>query len=118
MDVSLDNVFDLPRLASCRLEIDIHVALGIDDRCDALRPNHVRCVGQTTQIESFHLYRFHAFPPGQRRRPLADREGAVQPDVVPNSTIAAALQAADMAGQRSSPPDISASPRHWRRKAQ
>ena len=30
MDVSLDNVFDLPRLPSCRLEIDIHIALRIN----------------------------------------------------------------------------------------
>ena len=60
MHVGLDNVFDLPRLAGRRLKVDIDIALGIDDGCDALRPNHVGCVRQATQIESFNLYRFHA----------------------------------------------------------
>jgi hypothetical protein len=60
MDVSLDDVFDSPILTSCRIEVDIHIALGIDDDCDAFRRNHVRGMGQAAQIESFHLYRFHA----------------------------------------------------------
>ena len=50
-------------LAGRRFEVDIHIALGIDDGCNALRRNHVRGVGQAAQIESLHLYRFHAFSP-------------------------------------------------------
>jgi hypothetical protein len=44
MDVSLDDVFDLGIHASCRFEVNIHIALRIDDGGDALRPNHVRGV--------------------------------------------------------------------------
>ena len=36
MEVSLDDVFDLQILAGCRFEVDIHIALGIDDGCNAL----------------------------------------------------------------------------------
>src|SRR5258706_10048349 len=100
MDVSLDNMLDLPRLASRRLEIDIHIALGIDDGRDALRSNHVRCVSQTTEIESLHLHRFHAFSPEYP------------------SPIAAAARAADRAELTSSPPDTSSSRLRLRRKAQ
>src|SRR5262249_47012563 len=64
VDMSLDNVADLPFLASRRFEIDIHIALGIDDGCNALRRNHVRRVGEAAQIESLHLYRFHVLTPG------------------------------------------------------
>src|SRR5882724_905338 len=101
MDVSLDNIFDLPRLASCRFKVDIYIALGIDNGCDAFRPNHVRCVGQATQIELFHLYRFHAFF-----------------SCTTLLSIAAAPLAADRAGLASSPPDISALPVRRTRKAQ
>src|SRR5262245_58993147 len=71
MEVSLDNVFDLPILAGCRIEVDIYITLGIDDGGHALRRNHVRRVGQAAQIESLHLYRFHALSLGQDRRLLA-----------------------------------------------
>ena len=52
MDVSLDDVFDLPPIASCRFEIDIHIALGIDDGCDALRrqPCKTRGPGSPNRI--------------------------------------------------------------------
>ena len=61
MEVSLDDVLDSPILTSCRIDVNIHIALRIDDGCDALRCNHVRGMSQAAQIESFHLYRFHAF---------------------------------------------------------
>ncbi len=60
MDVGLDNLGDLPTLLGCRGDINIDVPLGVDDGRDALRPDHVGCVGQASQIESFNLYRFHA----------------------------------------------------------
>ena len=52
MEVSLDDVLDLPLLSRRHFEVDIHIALRIDDRCHALRRNHVRRVGQAAQIES------------------------------------------------------------------
>src|SRR5262245_14233497 len=63
MDVSLDDVFDLPPFAGCRLEVDVDIALGIDDSREAIGPDHVGGVGQTAQIESLDLYRFHAYSP-------------------------------------------------------
>ena len=39
MDVSLDNMFDLPSLSGCRREVDIDIALGVDDGSDPLRPD-------------------------------------------------------------------------------
>jgi len=66
MNVSFDDVFDLHVFGRCRVEVDVHVALGIDDGCHALRRNHIRGVGQAAQIESLHLYRFHAFSPGKK----------------------------------------------------
>src|SRR5262249_10880409 len=90
MHVGLDNVLDLPRLASRRLEVYLDIPLGIDDGGDAPRPNPVRCGRQAAQIESFNLYRFHAF--------LQDQLAA----------ISAAPPSADRAGPDSSPPDTSA----------
>src|SRR6266849_1707248 len=100
MHVGLDNVFDLPPIAGCCLKVDIDIALGIDNGCDALRSNHVRCVGQAAQIESFNLYRFHAFF-----------------SWITLSFIAAAARAADRSGRTSSPPDTSALPVHRKRLA-
>ena len=102
MEVSLDNVFDLPILAGCRFEVDIHIALGIDDGCDALRRNHVRGVGQAAQIESLHLYRFHAVSPGQIV-------------VFAAASTAAAPPHADTAGPYSNRPGISSPRLHWTR---
>jgi hypothetical protein len=59
VQVDLDDMFDPPPLAGCRLRIDINLPLGIDDRCNALRANRVGCVGQAAEIESLHLHRFH-----------------------------------------------------------
>ena len=62
MQVRLDNMFDLPPVASRRFQVNVDVALRIDDRRNALRSNHVRCVGQAAQIELFHFYRVHILP--------------------------------------------------------
>ena len=60
VQVRLDNMFDLPPLAGCRLKVNINVPLRIDDGGNALRANRVGCVGQAAQIESLNLHRFHA----------------------------------------------------------
>jgi hypothetical protein len=59
--VSLDNVFDLPPLAGCRVKVDINVPLRIDYGCNSVRANGVGCMCQAAQIESLNLHRFHAF---------------------------------------------------------
>lgn len=46
MEVSLDDVFDVPILAGCHLQVEIDVALRIDDGCDTLGSDHVRRMGQ------------------------------------------------------------------------
>jgi len=60
VQVSLDNMFELPAIAGCRLQVDIHIPLRIDDGCHALRAHRVGCVGQTAQVESLDPHRFHA----------------------------------------------------------
>src|ERR1700745_3479532 len=100
VNVSLDNVFDLRIHASCRFEVDLNIALGIDDGGDALRRNHVRGVGQAAQIKSLHLYRFHAFSPGR----LSSR------GPVPTAVV---TQPADRAGRYSTRPGISSPRLRW-----
>ena len=36
VQMRLDNVFDLPPVARCRIEIDVNIPLGVDDRCHPL----------------------------------------------------------------------------------
>ena len=60
VQVGLDDVFDLPPVAGRRLEVDIDIPLGIDDRRNAFRPHRIGCVRQASQIESLNPYRFHS----------------------------------------------------------
>ncbi len=59
MDVSLGNVFNFPIPAARRFEVDIHITLGIDNGCNALRRNHVRGVDQAAfqvrPVRGFHV---------------------------------------------------------------
>src|ERR1019366_929461 len=59
VQMRLNDMFDLPVIASGYIKVDINIPLGVDYRCNALRPNHVGCVGQTAQIETLNLHRFH-----------------------------------------------------------
>src|SRR5262249_22110179 len=60
VDMGLDDMFDLPPVASGRFQVDIYIPLRIDDGRCAVRADHVGCVGQAAQIESLNLHRFHA----------------------------------------------------------
>src|SRR5215469_12385737 len=91
--VCLDDVLDLPPVASGRLQVNLHIPLRIENGGDTLRSNHVGRVGQATQIESFHSYQFHAFP-----------SRTILPFTV------AARRPANRAGPISSPSDTSSLP--------
>jgi hypothetical protein len=60
VQMSLDDVADPAAIAGCRFEVDVDIALGIDDDCDAVRRDHIRCVGQATKTKSLDLRRFHS----------------------------------------------------------
>jgi hypothetical protein len=45
VQVSLDNMLDIPPVAGCRLKVYINIPLRIDDGGNALRAHRVRCVG-------------------------------------------------------------------------
>src|SRR4051794_2072825 len=89
MEMSFDNMLDRPAFTRCRFNVDVYVPLGIHDGRHALRRDHVGGVGQAAQIESFHLYRFHAF------------------SWTKSSSTRAAERVADTAGPRSSLRDTS-----------
>jgi hypothetical protein len=48
VQMGLNNVIDLPSVGGRCFEIDVYVALGIDNGCNTFRRNHIRCVGQAT----------------------------------------------------------------------
>src|SRR6185369_1130326 len=71
MQVGLKNVADDKPVFFGGLEIKIHVALRINHDRFTLRPEHVRSVGQATQIKLFEIHAFMITPirPAGMRRP-------------------------------------------------
>jgi hypothetical protein len=53
VQVGLDDVFEAQAKLGSGVKIDLDVALGVDNGGDSFRPNQIRCVCQTTQIELF-----------------------------------------------------------------
>src|SRR5215472_5782170 len=85
VQMGLDDVLDSPALPGRRFHVEVDIALRIDDRGDALRPYHVRGMGEATQVEALDLYGFHVSPcvHGWTRRDSATivaefREGLLQ----------------------------------------
>ncbi len=54
MQVAFDDVLDLQTLLPSGVEIDVDIALRINDGRDSFRSNQVGSVGQTPQKEMFH----------------------------------------------------------------
>src|ERR1700679_769501 len=61
VEVGFDDVLDLEVLLACVVEVDVDVALGVDDGGDALRGDYVRGVREAAEEELFDDYRFHVF---------------------------------------------------------
>ena len=55
MDVSLDDMPDLPALVCGCGQVNIHVTLRVNNDCHAAGPEHVGGMGQATQVEAFHV---------------------------------------------------------------
>ena len=56
VQVSFKNVADGQPVLFGGLQIKVHVALGIDHDCFALRPEHVRGMGQAAEIKLFEVH--------------------------------------------------------------
>jgi hypothetical protein len=56
MEVRLDDVLDAEPVLARLVQIKLHVALGIEHCRNPLRPDHVRCVSQATQVELFEIH--------------------------------------------------------------
>ena len=56
VQVSFKNVPDGQPVVGRRLQIKIHVTLGIDHDCFAFRSEHVRSMGQTAEIKLFEVH--------------------------------------------------------------
>src|SRR6267154_2091250 len=63
VQVGFNDVLDLQALLAGGLNIDIHVALWINDRCDAFRTDQIRSVSQTPKEEVIYRNRRHTFAP-------------------------------------------------------
>jgi len=59
--MGLDDVLYLEILLLGEIDVDVDVALGIDDGGDAFGCDHVGGVGETAEKELFDLYGFHLF---------------------------------------------------------
>jgi hypothetical protein len=61
VEMGLDDVFDFEVLLLGEVDVDVDVALGIDDGSDTFGGDHVGGVGETAEKELFDEYRFHLF---------------------------------------------------------
>src|SRR5580704_17350826 len=61
VEVGLDDVLDAEILLAGVVDVDVDVALGVDDGGDAFADDDVRGVGETAEEELFDEDRFHYF---------------------------------------------------------
>jgi hypothetical protein len=59
MQMRFDDVFDPAACTGGRFEVNLDVALWVDDGGNALGHDHVRRMGKAPQVEPLDLYGFH-----------------------------------------------------------
>jgi hypothetical protein len=64
VEMGLDNVFDAETFFAGEVEIEVDIALGVNDGGDALGCHDVRGVGEAAEEELLDEYGFHVFPLG------------------------------------------------------